>query len=98
MEFNIQALPGRRAAGYRWYAVSSSAYVEQQTGQLRVVGYLRNVEQLIQDPGRSEERKPCTIPWWPLYNVKTGREMVTAALEGIWKPAREVRHHVSDGY
>ena len=55
VEFNIQAcLEG--GGEYRWYAVSSSAYVEQKTGQLRVVGYLRNVEQMKDDVLSAAER------------------------------------------
>ncbi len=81
VEFNIQAcLEG--GGEYRWYAVSSSAYVEQKTGQLRVVGYLRNVEQMIKAQA-ALKKEAMYDPLVDLYNVKTGKEMVTEALENM---------------
>ena len=79
VEFNIQARL-EESGRYCWYTVSSSSYVEQQTGHMRVVGYLRNIEQLIRTQA-ALKKEAMYDPLVPLYNVKTGREMVTAALK-----------------
>ena len=47
---------------------------------MRVVGYLRNIEQLIRTQA-ALKKEAMYDPLVPLYNVKTGREMVTAALK-----------------
>lgn len=79
VEFNIQArLEGNDR--YCWYTVSSSSYVEQQTGHMRVVGYLRNIEQLVRTQA-ALKKEAMYDPLVNLYNVKTGREMVTEALK-----------------
>lgn len=79
VEFNIEArLEG--SGRYCWYTVSSSSYVEQKTGHMRVVGYLRNIEQLIRTQA-ALKKEAMYDPLVELYNVKTGREMVTEALK-----------------
>ena len=81
VEFHIQAcLDGHDV--YRWYAVSSSAYKEQQTGRLRVVGYFRNAERLIRDQA-ALKKEAMYDPLVELYNVKTGRALVREALEKL---------------
>lgn len=79
VEFNLQARLDADGSE-RWYTVSCSRYTERYTGHTRIVGYLRNVEQIVrvQDALKKEAMYD---PLVELYNVKAGKEMVTEELD-----------------
>ena len=79
VEFNLQARLDADGSE-RWYTVSCSRYTERYTGHIRIVGYLRNVEQIVrvQDALKKEAMYD---PLVELYNVKAGKEMVTEELD-----------------
>ena len=79
VEFNIQASLDEDGA-YRWYTVSCSRYTEQYTGHMRIVGYLRNAEQMVRSQN-ALKKEAMYDPLVDLFNVKTGRGLVSEILE-----------------
>ena len=79
LSFNIQAcLDG--GDEYSWYTVSCLEFTEQYAGNMHVIGYLQNVEAIIQE--HNILRKNAMYdPLLNLYNVKTGRALVENALQ-----------------
>ena len=78
LSFNIQAcLNG--GDEYSWYTVSCLEYTEQHAGNMRVIGYLQNVEKLIKE--QNILRKNAMYDsLMNIYNVKTGQTLVENAL------------------